>query len=236
MTETGVSIHVPPVQRGKALILQEDVWALPGSPSVVGLLGINGAGKSTFFLSLAGLLECRSRPGVSLRGGAPESFAFLPQTPALPTWLTTEEATETYGLSFPDLTDRFPGLLLSELAGKPVAHLSEGQVQALSLALTLGADARVTLLDEPLSALDLRRRRGFREHLSEWRKSVAGGRLMIISTQSTSEIMDFCEAMVVLHEGRSRFCGSLDQIVDGLTGTEADIRSAVEDRLVSLLE
>ncbi len=49
--ETGVRVVVPPVRRGRSEVLNRQEWSFPGRPSVIGLLGINGAGKSSFFLS-----------------------------------------------------------------------------------------------------------------------------------------------------------------------------------------
>jgi ABC-type multidrug transport system ATPase subunit len=230
-----VKIHVPPVRRGHRPVLNRQEWIFPETPSVVGLLGINGAGKSTFFLSLAGLLAGREAPVVSFGGRVPESFSFLPQNPTLLPWLTTEELVATHGLTFGELEGRFPGLLLEELKGAPVAHLSEGQIQALALALALGADAEVTLLDEPLSALDLRRRRGFRQYLSEWRESAAAERLVILSTQSVTEVLDSCEAIVVLHEGECRYCGSLEDLATGPLPNQGGVPATIEDGLVRLL-
>jgi ABC-type multidrug transport system ATPase subunit len=230
-----VKINVPPVRRGRLLVLNRQEWGFPETTAVIGLLGINGAGKSSFFLSLAGLLMGRETPIVSVGGRTFESFSFLPQAPTLPPWLTAEELAATYSLPFGELEDRFPGLLLAELKERSVSHLSEGQVQTLALALILGADADVTLLDEPLSALDLRRRRGLREYLSQWRESSAGKRLAILSTQNVTEIVDFCDAIVVLHEGECRFCGSVTDLANKNPPGPDALGSTMEDSLVQLL-
>jgi ABC-type multidrug transport system ATPase subunit len=233
--ETGVRVKVPPVYRGPSNVLLQQEWSFPGSPSVIGLLGINGAGKSSFFLSLAGLLESRAAPTVSLDGQALQILSFLPQRPALPSWLLAEEVVESYGFTMEALMTRFPAFVLGELEGKRVAHLSEGQVKALALALSLMAGAQVTLLDEPLSALDLRRRRGFREYLSRWKEREGKEGVVILSTQSAQEIVDLCDAIVILHEGNRRFCGTLDMLPIKPRGGPGALRDAVEDELMSIL-
>lgn len=233
--EAGVRVAVPPVLRGRSEVLHRQEWSFPSRPSVIGLLGINGAGKSSLFLSLAGLLESRAAPVVFLEGESLETLSFLPQHPTLPSWLLAEEVVESYGFTMEDLINRFPAFVLGELKGKRVAHFSEGQVQALALALSLMAGAQVTLLDEPLSALDLRRRRGFREYLARWKEMDGGERVVILSTQSAEEIVAFCDAIVILHEGVCRFCGTLDMLpIESGPGSEA-LRNAVEDELMRIL-
>ena len=197
---------------------------------------VSGAGKSSLFLSLADLLISRTGATVSMNGRTLTNFSFLPQHPSLPTWLTTDEMAEAFGFGIPELRERVPGFKLAEVAGKRTAHLSEGQTQALSLVLALSVDSDVAILDEPLSALDLRRRKSFREYISEWKPRATGRRLMILSTQSISEIVDFCDAVVVLHEGECRYCGTLAGLVPSTRPDAGDFVTAVENAVVSLLE
>lgn len=234
VSRQGLTISVPPVVRGKVEVLGRQQWAFSGTPAIIGLLGINGAGKSSFFLSLAGLLLSRKRPSVVLGGRTLSSVSFLLQHPTLPPWLSTNEVVGTFGTRFHQLEARFPGLILGEIEGQKVSLLSEGQLQALALALTLNADASITLLDEPVSALDLRRRRGLREHLAEWKIGATGEKVMVLSTQAVSDVVDYCDAMVVLHEGECRFWSMLEEMDPG---PHADgLQALVEETVVGILD
>src|SRR5690606_15078238 len=123
-------------------------------------VGINGSGKSSLFMHLADVLLA-SRSGSTIRiDGRPASVAYVPQHPALPGWLTPREVARVYGLEFDALAAAMPGLHLREIARTGVAALSAGQRQVLALALALGRAADITLLDEPFTALDFRRRIG----------------------------------------------------------------------------
>ena len=200
-------VKLPPVVRGSARVLDAQSWSIPGPPAVVGIVGNNGAGKSSLFLNLANLLACMSQSDWHLRDQRLTSRAFLSQHPALPPWLTTDEYARAFGFTISDLETYVPGLKMGELTGARIAHLSEGQVQALALALTLAAEADITLLDEPLSALDLRRQKGFRGFLAKWKVGASGRRLTLLSTQSATDIVGLCDAVVVLHEGTCRYAG-----------------------------
>jgi len=232
---SGLIIAIPPVVRGGTRVLEAQEWGLSASTTVIGVVGINGAGKSSLFLALTDLLITQAVGSIRLGNQQLCSFSFLPQQPLLPPWLTTTELMATHGFTLQSLREKVPGLRLSELAGIPASQLSEGQAQAIALSLTLGADADVYVLDEPMSALDLRRRKGLRDYLLGWRARAAGRKVAILSTQSVSEITDLCDAMVVLHEGRCRYCGRLEDLVATSGRHSRGSAVALEDAVVALM-
>lgn len=209
-----LSVRVPPVVRGRANVLDAQDWSFPGPPTVVGVVGNNGVGKSSLLLAMAALLEGIPQSDVYLRDRHLTSRAFLPQHPSLPPWLTADEYARAFGFTISGLEIHAPGLMLSELRGSWIGQLSEGQVQALALAVTLRIQADLTLLDEPLSALDLRRRKGFRDFLTRWKREASGSRLTLLSTQSVTDIVGLCDAVVVLHEGTCRYAGPVAGLLE----------------------
>jgi ABC-2 type transport system ATP-binding protein len=179
--------------------------ALPASIAVV---GANGSGKTSLFLLLAGALD-RQR-AIILIDGAPATIAYVPQEPALPPWLDGRRAAALYGLhgvAFDRLVTEMPALRLRELADLRVGSMSTGQRQALSIALALGRGADVTLLDEPFSALDFRRRVGALELLAEWRARHPG-RALLVSSQNAADLLTLCDRFLVLRDGGLVFNGT----------------------------
>src|SRR5690606_37892785 len=85
------------VRRGRSRVL-EPGGITASAPAAIGVVGINGSGKSSLFMHLADVLLA-SRSGSSIRiDGRPASVAYVPQHPALPGWLTPREVARVYGL------------------------------------------------------------------------------------------------------------------------------------------
>lgn len=212
------------VRRGGRQVLE--AWhttvELPGALAVV---GINGSGKSSLFMELADTLMSRGHASITL-DGEPVSLAWVPQTAALPRWLRCHDVARIYGLSFDTLLQQMPGLHLDELIGRRVSSLSVGQQQALAIAVALGRDADVTLLDEPFSALDYRRRIGAMELLRSRRDDCRG---IVMSSHAASDLVDICGRFLLLRDGRCIFDGTrADLAPDGCDRT-------VERSLLDLL-
>lgn len=214
------------VRRGRRPVLQANSVrvVLPGALAVA---GVNGSGKSSLFMCLTGTLA--GRAARILIDGRKPSLAYVPQDAALPGWLNAEQAARLYGLDFASLRDRMPRLYLDELGRQSCGRLSTGQRQALAIAIALGRDADLTLLDEPFSGLDFRRRAGVLELLR--RRTRVPGRGLVLSSQSADDLREIGSHYLVLRGGVCVFNGSSA----ALTG-EASDSSAVERRLLELLD
>lgn len=153
---------------GRAHILA-DVDLQVGAGEVVALMGRNGAGKSTTFRSIMGLVE--QRRGVLSFGGADistaEPFAiarlglgYVPEDRRIFTELTVMENLEvgrqparagTPTWTPERLFDLFPNL--AEMRDRPGGRMSGGEQQMLTIARTLMGNPRMILLDEPSEGL-----------------------------------------------------------------------------------
>ncbi len=132
---------------------------------LVWLVGRNGAGKSTLMRAIAGLLP--SKGEISIADHAPRSleararFCYVPDEPALYEDLTLKEHAHFISLAYrqPEAEGRIHGwlerfLLADRTDEFPSSH-SRGMRQKLSLALALGLDVPLVMLDEPFNGLDV---------------------------------------------------------------------------------
>ncbi|HVT74492.1 MAG TPA: ABC transporter ATP-binding protein, partial [Lacunisphaera sp.] len=176
---------------------------------IFGLLGLNGAGKTTVLECLLGLrepdagrvhlgeIDVRRSPHAARRQlGAQLQFASLQDR------ITPRQALGLFGSFFvraippPDLLARFD---LTGKADAPFASLSGGQRQRLFLALALVNDPAVLVLDEPTAGLDPHSRRELHALIRNLR---ASGRAVLLSTHYLEEAHQLCDRVGILHAGR----------------------------------
>jgi ABC-type multidrug transport system ATPase subunit len=203
---------------------------------VSGVVGLNGAGKSSLMLALGGALRRRAASAEVLRhttggGGGAASLALAEQHAALPPRLVLEEICALHAVRADTLFRRYPDLLLDQLAGRMAGTYSGGEAQALCVALALAADADLTLLDEPLAALDVRRRRGLLDALGE-RRRLRGGGAVLLSSQVATDLHESCDRLSVLAGGRMVFDGP----TAALTGAEGAAAGTAETPGAARLE
>lgn len=179
---------------------------------IIGLLGLNGAGKSTTLKILAGLIPPSS--GTVLIEGHdivddPASLrsriGYLPEDPPLYTDMTVA-AFVAYigrmkGMSAADVARRLPEVLatsqLTDRADQVIAELSHGFRKRVGIAQAIIHDPRLVILDEPISGLDP-------VQIVEMRKvirSLGRKRVVMVSSHILSEIHETCDRIIVLRDG-----------------------------------
>lgn len=183
---------------------------------VLGLLGVNGAGKSTTLQMLAGALKPDSgrivldgHDFVASPAVARELIGWLPES--APSWpeLTVEEhlrafatlrgATRAHARAAADrIIER---LQLGELRRRLAGVLSQGQRQRLGLACALVHEPALVILDEPANALDPVQVGELRKLI---RERAAAGSAVILSTHVLAEVVAVCDRVAILHEGQLR--------------------------------
>lgn len=170
MTEPVIRASMLTLRRKQHDVLQNISFDIPAG-AVVGLVGRNGAGKSSLLQCLAGLAapdagssELLGCPSLDLSDAVRERLGYVAQTPDLFGWMSVHEHLTAIGRAYPrwdeqrclDLTLR----LDLPLAGR-VRDLSGGDQQKLSVVLALAHDPDVLLFDEPVASLDPLSRREF---------------------------------------------------------------------------
>ncbi len=170
---------------------------------VVGLLGLNGAGKSTTLRLLAGLLIPTSGQ-VRILGRLPRQargqLAYLSENDILYPWMTPSGARRFMQGLFPDFRPkRFTELLaFLEVPNRAARHISRGQRGRLRLAMILAREARLYLLDEPLSGIDLiSRERILSALVREWRAEAT----VVLSTHEVHEAEGLFDRAIFIKEG-----------------------------------
>jgi len=186
---------------------------------VVGLLGHNGAGKTSLMKALVGLAPCDG--ALSVMGLNPRrdrvqmlrSLCYIPDVAVLPRWARVDQLiTLMQGLHPHFSAARAETLLTRTSVGltDKVKALSKGMVVQLHLALIASIDARVMILDEPTLGLDVLSRKAFYEMLiDEW---CDGERSVLISTHQVEEIETLLSDVMMLNEGKLVLSISLEEM------------------------
>ncbi|MFC5742523.1 ABC transporter ATP-binding protein [Dyella tabacisoli] len=188
---------------------------------VLGLLGVNGAGKSTTLSMIAGALRPDSGT-IALNGEdflehperARRLIGWLPER--APQWpeLTVGEHLDTHGrlrgLNGVALKQAREAIVerleLGPLQRRLAGVLSQGQRQRLGLACALVHKPALLVLDEPANALDPIQVAALRTLI---REQVSAGTTVILSTHLLAEVTAVCDRVAILHEGRLHHDGPI---------------------------
>jgi ABC-2 type transport system ATP-binding protein len=177
--------------------------------AVYGLLGRNGAGKSTTLKMLAGMvrpdhgcIELLGRPLDALPAGDRARIAYLAEGHPLYTWMTVRQAVD-FTLAFYPAADRaLVDQVLDHFAlppGARIGRLSRGQRAQVSLALAIAPDPELLILDDPTLGLDTNVRRDFLEsmiHIIQRR-----GRTILFSSHVLGDVERVADRVGVLVDG-----------------------------------
>jgi ABC-2 type transport system ATP-binding protein len=191
---------------------------------MVGLIGLNGAGKSTTIKNILGLLKPQQGQirikGIKLEESPQvyrSSFAYVPETPELYEELTIQEHLEltalAYGIEKSDLEQRSQRLAkLFQMEAKMKsfpAHLSKGMKQKVMIMNAFLIEPPLYIIDEPFLGLDPLSIRALLELMVEVKKT---GASFLISSHILSTIEKYCDRFIVMHQGKMIAYGTLDEI------------------------
>lgn len=193
-----------------------------------GLLGRNGAGKTSLMRILATLSMPSSGEisinGVSLKDTAKirEMVGYLPQDFSFYRNMSVYGAMDYLGLlsNIPDniRKERIVTLLeqvnLKDDAKTKIKALSGGMKRRLGIAQALLHNPQILVVDEPTAGLDPEERIRFRNLLSEF----ADERIVILSTHISSDVESVCENIGVLNNGRLIWDGSTEELMQQADG------------------
>jgi ABC-2 type transport system ATP-binding protein len=217
---------------------------------IVGLVGHNGAGKTTFVEMVSGLL--RPDSGTVLIDGRPPSAArgqigISPQHIALYRPLTVREHLELYGslaglrrAALRSAVDELAhALRLTGFLNRRAGLLSGGQQRRTQAATALIHRPSLLLMDEPTAGADPETRQAL---LDVVKQRAGEGTTVVYTTHYLHELADLQATIAVASRGRVIARGSSAELLDALpgevrvTGGGEDVRVATTNSTVTLLE
>jgi ABC-2 type transport system ATP-binding protein len=191
---------------------------------IVGLIGRNGAGKTTVIKSVLGLtpydgeLSVLGRNPTTQRDALMREVSFIADVAVLPKWLRVKDALDSVAGVHPAFNraraEQFLATTDVKLTHK-VKQLSKGMVTQLHLALVLAIRARLLVLDEPTLGLDLLVRRRFYDILLN--DYMDEERTILITTHQVEEIEHLLTDVMFIEQGRIVLDSPMEQIGDRYT-------------------
>jgi ABC-2 type transport system ATP-binding protein len=220
-----------------------------GKGEIVGLLGLNGAGKTTALRVLA--CDLLPSSGTVLVDGVDvvdqphevrRRIGYLPDTPPLYGEMTVHEylvfAARLRGLSTQD-ADRRARVVegtaqLEGVRDDLISTLSHGFRQRVGIAQAVVHGPQLLILDEPISGLDPVQIVEMRQLL----RSLRGEHTIVLSSHILTEISETCDRLLVIGEGRIVAAGTEEELSRSLLGAahvEVTLRTDSEPRAAELL-
>lgn len=215
------------------------------SGEVLAVIGPNGSGKSSLVKAVAGLVKHDGTVAFDGSPSRPERIGYMPQDIGARTALTVLETVllgrlGRLGLRVGPADLAAVEAVLTELDLMPLAsrylgELSGGQRQLVFLAQALASEPTLLLLDEPISALDIRHQ--LEVMAIVLRMTRARGLTTLVILHDLNIAARFADRVMVMRRGRAVCCGAPGDVIDegmvaSVFGVEAALSSAPDGRLV----
>ena len=188
---------------------------------ILGLLGKNGAGKSTIFRIVLGILEADKGQVLvddkkySIKDS--KKIGFLPEEGSLSQELTVYEQLCFYGslkgMSNEEVLDSLKRWLVKfdivEYMNRKIKELSKGNRQRIQFIVSILHNPDLIILDEPFSGLDPLGVELFKEILLELKRE---GKAIIFSSHRMEHVELFCDEILLIDKGKTLCYGDLNDI------------------------
>ena len=231
MPEAAIEVHDLRKTYVEGLLRRKRQEALKGVSlrvergEIFGLLGGNGAGKTTFIKVLLGIIR-RTGGQASLLGfpagdkRGRKLVGYLPENLRVPRHLTAHTALEYYGhlSNVPSSVIREKRGPLLEMVGlearakDPVRTYSKGMLQRLGLAQAMLHDPELFILDEPTDGLDPLARSQVRGFLTDLKKR---GKTIFLNSHILQEVELVCDRVAILDRGELKRVANVAEITSG---------------------
>jgi len=209
--------------------------------SITGLLGKNGAGKTSLLKLLTGLLHPQSgelsvlnhnprKREVSMLNDVflvPEEFYFPP--------ISINDYLKAYAPFYPRFDHAMLDRILKEFelrSDSNLQRLSHGQKKKFLIAFALSTRCRLLVLDEPTNGLDIPSKSLFRKILAG---SLDEDQLVVISTHQVKDVENLIDKIIILDNGKIIFqhtIAEISQKVCFVSGTSDDVEGAIYSEAV----
>ncbi|ANZ99582.1 multidrug ABC transporter ATP-binding protein [Carnobacterium divergens] len=231
-----MSLNVRNVTGGYSQIpVLKDISFEVGEGKLIGLIGLNGAGKSTAIKHIIGLMS-PTKGSISIDGltvqedteSYRKKFAFIPETPVLYDELTLKEHIELTAMAYDVPTE-----IAFERAGKLLktfrlenklewfpAHFSKGMKQKVMILCAFLVEPSLYIIDEPFLGLDPLGINALLELMNDMK---AQGASILMSTHILATAERQCDGFVLLHNGEVKAEGTLAEIRASFNMPEATL-------------
>ena len=235
--EQAVDLSIKGIRKSYGDFSLKDVSFDVPAGAIVGLIGQNGAGKTTIMKAVLG--------SIALDGGSIELFGkdpakldeqeltalkarvgYVSAVTAYPTMMTVRQIERFYELAYPAfdraLFDEMCAKLSLDAFDKPVKDLSRGMGMKAQLACVIASGAELLVLDEPTAGLDPIVREEVLDILRTWMEDE--GHSMLVSSHITSDLEHLADYLVMIEQGQVVLACERDLISDmmGVAQLRAD--------------
>ena len=207
---------------------------------IVGLIGRNGAGKSTTMNIIAGYISS-DEGNVAINGHdilkepveAKRHLGYMPEFPPLYTEMTVYKYLEfvcrLMNVGKREIDSHIKGIMervgLTDVRDRLISNLSKGYKQRVGIAKALCGNPENVVLDEPTSGLDPRQIVEIRQVI----RSLGKDHTVIISSHILKELADICTRLVIINRGVIAADDTLDNLLMAGAGGQRIIRLAVKN-------
>lgn len=229
MEETLLELSIERLTKNYKDKIAVDNISISLKPGVYGLLGANGAGKTTIMRMICGIMNSTS--GVikfdgenildmkerycDLLGYLPQDFGYYPDFTARDFLLYISEVKglpkKTVKTSVEELLEI---VSLKDVANKRIKTFSGGMKQRLGIAQAMLNDPKILVLDEPTAGLDPKERVRFRNLISSFSKD----KIVILSTHIVSDVEYIADQIILMKQGSIIMDGTVNEITSSMQG------------------
>ncbi len=182
---------------------------------IVGLLGSNGSGKTTFLKLVAGILTPTAGEvrvcGIPVSEATKSLVAYLPERTYLNDWMKVSEIVEYFSDFYEDFDSEKALAMLADLgvdANLKLKTLSKGTKEKVQLVLVMARRAKLYLLDEPIAGVDPVAREYILDTIvSNYNREAT----VIISTHLIADVEPVLDDFLFVHRGRVLMRGGVTE-------------------------
>jgi sodium transport system ATP-binding protein len=213
-------------KNNQELVAVNDLSLDISSGEIIGLLGMNGAGKSTTLRMLSTIVTPSSGAiflndqNIHVNSGAiRKNIGFLSGSTGLYRRLSARETLEWFG-RLNGMDDEVLSARIAELAillgmedflDRRCEKLSTGQKQKVNIARTIIHDPSLLILDEATTGLDVVAKQAIIRFIRHMR---AQERVIVFSTHHMDEVNELCDKIAVLHRGQLLGFGTIEEVLE----------------------
>jgi ABC-2 type transport system ATP-binding protein len=188
--------------------LDVSIEVLPGQ--ITGLVGKNGAGKSTTFKSILGLVKTEGgeilldgKPAVTITNKEKEKLGVVLSDASFSGWLTIADIIPVLRNMYEEFEEEFFKEQCEKMdlpMKKPIKEFSTGMAAKLKVLVAVSHKAELLIMDEPTSGLDVMARNEILDLLREY--MVEDNRSILISSHISSDLEMLCDDLYMIDNGK----------------------------------